>query len=274
MRIVETRRWRVSTGENGRTTVCLTIPRTVFVFAKKSKSSYNSFMPKIIATFELEKQLFSEGYAFVVGIDEAGRGPLAGPVVACACALKLSSDTGRDPDSYRGLYGALEDKKFNLIRDSKTLSEKQRESLFDFIQENFYVGVGICDHKTIDRINILEASFLAMKKALTDLQNKQKEIMKNKKSIILVDGNKIIPNLSVEQRAIVGGDKIVKSISAASIIAKVTRDRIMLEMHKKYPEYDFDKHKGYGTKRHFEALKKYGHCEIHRKSFAPVKDMI
>ncbi len=227
-------------------------------------------MLKIIATFDLEKQLLEEGYDFAVGIDEAGRGPLAGPVVACACALKLS--TSRDTP-VACLYGALEDKKFNLIRDSKTLSEKQRESLFDFIQENFYVGVGICDHKTIDRINILEASFLAMKKALTDLQNKQKEIMKNKKSIILVDGNKIIPNLSIEQRAIVGGDKIVKSISAASIIAKVTRDRIMLEMHKKYPEYGFATHKGYGTKKHFAALKKYGHCEIHRKSFAPVKDM-
>ncbi len=230
-------------------------------------------MPKIIATFDLEKQLFKEGYDFVLGIDEAGRGPLAGPVVASACALRNFQFSIHN---FQSIFNdkISNDKRWDLIRDSKTLSEKQREGLFDFIGEHFYVGVGICDHKTIDRINILEASFLAMKKALTDLQNKQKEIMKNKKSIILVDGNKIIPNLSIEQKAIVGGDKIVKSISAASIIAKVTRDRIIREADKIYPEYGFATHKGYGTGRHFEALKKYGPCEIHRKSFAPVKDMI
>ena len=158
----------------------------------------------------------------------------------------------------------------NLIRDSKTLSEKQREKSFDFITENFYVGIGVCDHSTIDRINILEASFLAMKKALADLKGKSNNL-KNQRSIILLDGNKKIPNFSQKQEAIIGGDKIVKTISAASIIAKVTRDKFMLGMHEKYPNYAFDKHKGYGTKIHLENLKKYGPCEIHRKSFGPVK---
>ena len=221
------------------------------------------------SNFDLEKKLISEGYDFVIGIDEAGRGPLAGPVVACACAYKfVSPSSGLTATFSRGEKGIL--KQFNLIRDSKMLSEKQREKIFDFIQENFYVGVGICDHKTIDRINILEASFLAMKKAIGDLNKK----IKKHNFIILVDGNKKIPNLSMEQRAIIGGDKIVKSISAASIIAKVTRDRIMREMHMKYPQYNFAQHKGYGTKIHMAALKKYGPCEIHRKSFRPVRESV
>jgi len=148
------------------------------------------------------------------------------------------------------------------------LSEKQREELYDFILENFHVGIGICDHKTIDRINILEATFLAMKKAIAQLK------LKNAKHIILVDGNKIIPNCSYNQKAIVGGDKLVKSISAASIIAKVTRDRMMCEMHKKYPAYNFAKHKGYGTKQHIKKIREFGACKIHRKSFNPVKEVL
>jgi ribonuclease HII len=244
----------------------------------------------IKSTFELEEKLLSEGYNFIIGIDEAGRGPLAGPVVAAATTVRnfqfpISNFQTNHNDQISN------DKKWDLIRDSKTLSEKQRESLFDFIQENFYVGVGICDHHTIDRVNILEASFLAMKSAVSDLK---KNIMNchsresgnlvkkpgdwisvftgmTTKTIILLDGNKKIPNFSLEQRAIVSGDKLVKSISAASIIAKVTRDRIMKEMHKKYPEYNFLQHKGYGTALHMQALKKYGPCEIHRKSFRPVR---
>jgi ribonuclease HII len=216
-------------------------------------------MAKIIATFEQEENLLASGFDFVLGIDESGRGPLAGPVVASVAILKDFSSLNQD------------DKKWNFIRDSKTLSEKQRETMLDFIYKHFYVGVGICDHKTIDRMNILEASFLAMKKAVTDFQNKQKEIIKNKNCIVLVDGNKIIPSLSLDQMAIVSGDKLVKSIAAASIIAKVTRDRIICEADKLYPEYGLAKHKGYGTKMHLEALKKYGHCPIHRLSFEPLK---
>lgn len=214
----------------------------------------------IASTFELEKKLLSEGYDFVMGTDEVGRGPLAGPVVASVCVLKNCNFPIESEKS-----------EFDLIRDSKTLSEKQREKLFDFIMENFHVGIGICDHLTIDRLNILEASFLAMKKALTDFSGKMKEEIKNKKSILLIDGNKIIPSLSFEQKAIVGGDKLVKTISAASIIAKVTRDRMICEMDKLYPQYGLAKHKGYGTKIHLEALKKHGPCEIHRKSFEPIK---
>ncbi|MDD3498447.1 MAG: ribonuclease HII [Candidatus Moranbacteria bacterium] len=216
-------------------------------------------------TFDLEKKFLKEGrYDFIAGIDEAGRGPLAGPVVACVAVLRSLPFQKGESDMW------------DLIRDSKTLSEKQREKAFDFIQENFYIGIGLCDHKTIDRINILEASFLAMKKAVSQiLRIMDQELgIKDKDDqnlMILLDGNREIPNFSHSQRAIIQGDKKVKSISAASIIAKVTRDRIMLEMHEKFPDYGFDKNKGYGTKLHVESLKEFGPCEIHRQSFAPVK---
>lgn len=214
-------------------------------------------------SFKLEKELWEAGYEIIIGIDEAGKGPLAGPVVACAVAYKFEITNPKNSKT--------KIKSWNLIRDSKTLNHKQRESLVDFIYEYFHVGIGICDHKTIDRMNIFQASFLAMKKALTELKKTTKKDFLYEKSIILLDGRSKIPNFSGKQRAIVRGDKTIKSISAASIVAKVTRDRIMMEMHGKYPQYYFDKHKGYGTKLHMEALKKHGPCEIHRKSFAPVK---
>jgi ribonuclease HII len=216
------------------------------------------------AIFEIEKKYLRTGYDFVIGVDEAGRGPLAGPVVAAAVILRnfqFSIFNFQSISNDKNFH-----KKIKLIRDSKLLSEKQREELYDFILENFHVGIGSCDHKTIDRINILQATYLAMKKAITQLK------LKNANHIILVDGNKIIPNCSYNQKAIVSGDKFVKSISAASIVAKVTRDRIMYEMHKKYPAYNFTKHKGYGTKLHREMIQKYGTCQIHRKSFKLVKN--
>jgi len=221
----------------------------------------------IKSTFELENKLALAGYNFVIGIDEAGRGPLAGPVVASAVTLKNKKSQ------------VTAHELCDLVRDSKTLSEKQREKMFDFVEDNFYVGVGIIDQKIIDRINILEASFLAMKAAITDLKKNLKGFdplrgVEPLQSVILVDGNKKIPNLSIEQKAIVNGDKFVKSISAASIIAKVTRDRIMMDMHAKFPEYAFDKHKGYGTKLHFEMLENFGPCAIHRKSFEPVRSLV
>lgn len=216
------------------------------------------------STFILEKDFANQGFTHIIGTDEVGRGPLCGPVLACAAMFK---DVNFE-------IPADKQKQFDLIRDSKKVSEKQREEIFDFINEHFYIGIGLCDHETIDRINILEASFLSMKKAIQDLKRNMGQEIWGKvepKYIVLVDGNKQIPNLSIEQYAVVGGDKLVKSISAASIVAKVTRDRMMQEMHIKYPQYGLDKHKGYGTKMHMDALVKYGPCEIHRKSFAPVK---
>lgn len=213
----------------------------------------------ISSNFDLENALRVDGYVFAIGVDEAGRGPLAGPVVASAAILR-----DRQID--------LNDANWGFIRDSKKLSEKKREKMFDFIHENFFVGVGICNHETIDRVNILEASFLAMKAALNDLKKQVR--FQDQKHIILVDGNKKIPNLSLDQKAIIGGDGIVKSISAASIIAKVTRDRLMLEADARYPQYQFKKHKGYGTKLHVDALHKFGPCEIHRRTFEPVKSLL
>lgn len=218
------------------------------------------------STFILEKDFARQGFTHIIGTDEVGRGPLCGPVLACAAMFK-------DPNFEISLE---KQKQFDLIRDSKKVSEKQREEIFDFIGEHFHLGIGLCDHETIDRINILEASFLSMKKAIQDLLRNQSKVKSQKskvdeKCIILVDGNKIIPNLSMEQYAVIGGDKLVKSISAASIVAKVTRDRMMKEFALKYPTYGLEKHMGYGTKMHMEALVKHGPCEIHRKSFAPVK---
>jgi len=215
---------------------------------------------KLESTFELEEELLSEGWDFVIGVDEAGRGPLAGPVVAGAVIIKNSE------------FNDEEKKLWDLIKDSKKLSEKRREEVFEFITKHFYVGVGICNHETIDRVNILEATFLAMKKAVGELKNQIKN--QGEKIIVIVDGDKIIPNFSIEQRAVIGGDKLIKSISAASIVAKVTRDRMMNEFDIKYPAYQFAKHKGYGTKIHVEALKQNGPCEIHRRTFAPVRNAI
>jgi len=197
-----------------------------------------------------EQNLFSAGYKIIAGIDEAGRGPLAGPVVAACVALEP------------GFIDKLDSPEIELIKDSKKLTAKKREELAEFIMERLgEVGIGVCGHQTIDRINILQASFLAMKKAVGSL--------KQKPDFILLDGNLKISNCSYRQKAIIKGDELVFCIAAASIIAKVERDRIMLEMHDIYPNYGFDKHKGYGTKLHMERLKKYGPCAIHRMSFKP-----
>jgi len=196
-----------------------------------------------------EKKIFSQGYEIIGALDEAGRGPLAGPVIAACVIFKANFSINKEIEA---------------VNDSKKLSSKKREELFEFIKNNFLeVGVGISDHQTIDRINILQATFLAMKKAIGSL--------KNKPQFLLVDGSIKIPNCSIPQSAIVRGDEKIFSIAAASIIAKVTRDRIMAEYDKLYPNYGFLKHKGYGTREHLVALKNFGPCPIHRLSFNKVK---
>lgn len=200
--------------------------------------------------FVEEKKLWKKGYKMVVGLDEAGRGPLAGPVVASAVFVK--------PNSRILLKG---------VNDSKKLSEKQREFLYNTLvnHKDIEWGIGIVSEKVIDKINILEATKLAMKKAIDDLDIKS--------DFLLLDGNFKIES-DILQRSIIKGDQKVFSISAASVIAKVTRDRLMETYHKKYPQYGFDKHKGYGTKVHFASLQKFGPCKIHRKTFWPVSSFV
>lgn len=191
--------------------------------------------------------LFDLDFKEVIGVDEAGRGPLAGPVVAAAVKLKKYSE------------------ELNEINDSKKLTEKKRERLYDVILESFEVAVGIVTADEIDKINILNATFSAMKKALTELK---KKLNKHQENIVLVDGNFKIREYEGKQIPIIKGDAKSLSIAAASIIAKVTRDRLMRDLDKDYPEYNFSKHKGYGTKKHVEIIKNIGIIEgIHRKSF-------
>ena len=195
---------------------------------------------RLESMLEYEKGLYSKGYEYICGIDEAGRGPLCGPVVAAAVILKKGD-------------------KIEGVNDSKKLSEKKRELVFELIKQRAVAwSVGIVDEKTIDEINILEATRLAMKKAVEGLETKP--------DYALVDAEKKVP-IDVPYMPIIKGDALSESIAAASIIAKVTRDRMVMELDKKYPEYNFAKNKGYGTKEHTEAIKKYGLCDVHRRSF-------
>lgn len=187
-----------------------------------------------------ENEKYQQGFKVVCGIDEAGRGPLAGPVYAAAVILKKGQT-------------------IEGVNDSKKLSEKKREALYNkIIDECLAYAIGVADEKEIDEINILQATFLAMKRAVDGLSIKP--------DCALVDGNQI-PPLDCSVSTIIKGDSKSESIAAASILAKVARDRYMLEMAQKYPQYCFEKHKGYGTKLHYEMIEKYGICDIHRKSF-------
>jgi len=209
--------------------------------------------------FNEEKKLWRQGFKCVVGLDEAGRGPLAGPVVAAAVIFNFQF-----PFSNK-----FSIKQFSKINDSKKLSEKQREDIYEKLIKcrGIEWGVGIVSEKVIDEINILEATKLAMQKAINKLNP----------DFLLLDGNFKINCACLpagrRQKSIIKGDQKVFSISAASIIAKVTRDRIMQKYHKKYPQYGFAKHKGYGTRKHFENIKKFGPCKIHRKTFWPISGM-
>ncbi len=183
---------------------------------------------------------YDEGFEIVCGIDEAGRGPLAGPV--CAAAVVLSRDL-----------------EIEGLNDSKKLSDKRRRVLFDEITAQAVTyGIAFATEQEIDEINILQATFLAMRRALAQLSIQP--------SIALIDGNRET-DFGLPVRTIVKGDSLSANIAAASILAKVTRDDFMLEQAKLYPEYGFDIHKGYGTKAHYEALRKYGPCPIHRRTF-------
>ena len=189
---------------------------------------------------KIEESLYESGYLKICGVDEAGRGPLCGPVVAAAVILKK---------------GQI----IEGVNDSKKLTEKKREILYDkIINSALCVGVGLSDVDIIESVNILNATKLAMKQAIENL--------KIRPDYVLIDGNQRI-NIDIESDAIVSGDAKSESIAAASIIAKVTRDRMLMQYDKDYPEYGFSKHKGYGTKTHIEAIKKYGLTSIHRPSF-------
>ncbi|MGA2089841.1 MAG: ribonuclease HII [Endomicrobiales bacterium] len=195
--------------------------------------------------FSFDHTYRDTGYRVIAGVDEAGRGPWAGPVVAAAVIL---------PESPR-LPG---------LNDSKKLSSKKRDLLFDAITACARsVGVGIIDVTDIDTLNILQATFCAMRVAIEKLSTPV--------DALLVDGSLSVPGLTHTQKTIIGGDGKSACIAAASIIAKVTRDRIMIELSRQYPQYQFHEHKGYGTKVHYDALVEYGPCPIHRKSFEPVK---
>ncbi len=201
-----------------------------------------------------EKKLWRKGCKKVACLDEAGRGCLGGPVVASAvsiiknCKLKIEN--------------------FKKLRDSKKLSPKKREEFYKILTKHPAIewGIGRVSEKVIDKINILEATKLAMVKAIRNLEEK----IGRKVDFLLIDGNFTIDSL-VPQKSIVKADEKVFSCASASVLAKVTRDRIMQKYHKKYPQYGFDKHKGYLTKLHQKMLKKYGPCKIHRMSFRPLK---
>ncbi len=195
---------------------------------------------------DFEKKLYEKGYTLIGGIDEVGRGPLVGPVVASCVIL---------PKNFYHVD----------IKDSKKLTEKKREELYDVIMDKAVsVGIGIVDSKRIDEINIYEATKEAMLVAINN--------MKIKPEYLLIDAMKL--NTDIPYEAIIKGDAKSESIAAASIVAKVTRDRMLIELDKEYPMYNFKKNKGYGTKEHIDAINKYGVIDNHRRSFKPVSDAL
>ena len=190
--------------------------------------------------WEIEDSLFDQGIGVICGVDEAGRGPLAGPVYAAAVIMPR-------------------DLEIPGLTDSKKLSDKKRRELFPIIQEQAVAfGIGVASEKEIDEINILQATFLAMKRALEKLSVRP--------DLALIDGNRET-DFGVPAKTVVKGDSLSASIAAASILAKVSRDNYMMELAQKYPQYGFDIHKGYGTKAHYQALREFGPSEVHRMTF-------
>ena len=207
-----------------------------------SRSDSKNPMPD----YSFEQQYLDQGFSLIAGVDEAGRGPWAGPVVAAAVIL----DESNIPSG---------------LNDSKKLNEQKREKLFDPIQQYCLVGVGIVDAAKIDQINILQATMRAMELAIKDLPDQP--------DFTLIDGNRS-PDIKMPSEAIKKGDAKSLSIAAASIIAKVTRDRMMHKYDLQFPDYGFAQHKGYGTAKHSAALNAHGPCVIHRMSFAPIKKLL
>ena len=190
--------------------------------------------------WEIEEEAFAEGYTVICGVDEAGRGPLAGPV--CAAAVIL-------PRGHQ-IPG---------LNDSKKLTDKKRRELFPLIKEQAVAyGIGFATHQEIDEINILQATYLAMERAIAQLEGKA--------DLALIDGNRA-KDFGMAVRTVVKGDSLSANIAAASVLAKVTRDDLMMEMAQEFPGYGFEVHKGYGTKAHYEALRAMGPCAIHRMTF-------
>ena len=211
-----------------------------------------AYIVMIYPDTKLEERLWSEGYKFVLGLDEAGRGPLAGPVVAGGVVITKDS------------------KIVPTVRDSKKMTEKQRNEAFEKIKESVVAyGVGIVGPGEIDKIGIQEAVLRAMVTVLEVIEAKLGERI----DYIIADGSNILGIPRYKMDKIKQGDMYHYSISAGSVLAKVTRDRIMREYHKKYPDYGFDTHVGYGTKKHMEAIKRFGITEIHRRSFAPINKL-
>jgi ribonuclease HII len=212
---------------------------------------------KQVPTLEEEVALLSQGYSFIAGVDEAGRGSLAGPVVAAAVILPLGIPFRFDPDECLAC--------FEGVRDSKQLTARERDRLFEVIvQHAVAVGVGIGSVEMIDERNILQATKYAMREALAQLTIPPQAL--------LLDAIHL-PGIELLQRSIIKGDVLCLSIAAASIIAKVTRDRMMIQMHEHFPAYGFAQHKGYGTEYHLVALREHGATPHHRRSFAPVREL-
>jgi ribonuclease HII len=210
---------------------------------------------KQVPTLEEEVALLSQGYSFIAGVDEAGRGSLAGPVVAAAVILPLGIPFRFDPDECLAC--------FEGVRDSKQLTARERDRLFEVIMQHAVaVGVGIGSVEMIDERNILQATKYAMREALAQLTIPPQAL--------LLDAIHL-PGIELLQRSIIKGDALCLSIAAASIIAKVTRDRMMIQLHEHFPVYGFAQHKGYGTEYHLVALREHGATPHHRRSFAPVR---
>jgi len=198
-----------------------------------------------------EKNYQKQGITNVFGLDEVGRGPLAGPV--CTCAVWIDKKPSL-PINF-----------INQIKDSKKLSPKKRKEIFEQVPKfnQIHYGISFVSNKTIDKIGIQKSIFKSFKNSITNLIKKSNI----KPNLVLIDGNQQIPNLIWKQKTIIKGDDKVFSIALASVIAKHTRDTLMIKLSKKYPKYNFEIHKGYGTKKHIQLIKKHGQCEIHRKSF-------